>query len=79
MQPTCRVDRVARLHALSAAAIKAFGVTCFWSVPHMRDLAPLPRAKLVARQIGKYGGVRGLRMAAEIEAELRALGEEPWR
>ena len=68
-----------RLEALADTAIEAFGVLCFWCVPHVRDLAPIPRAKLAARQIDKYGGMRGLRLAAEIEAELRALGEKPWR
>ena len=73
------MDRTDRLKALADAAIEAFGVDCFWCVPGVRDLAPLLRAKRVARQIGKYGGMRGLRLAAEIEAELRALGEKPWR
>lgn len=73
------MDRIDRLEALADAAIKAFGVRCFWCVPGVRDLTPLPRAKLVARQIGKHGGMRGLCSAAEIEAELRALGERPWR
>lgn len=73
------MPRTDRLEALTDAAITAFGVRCFWCMPHVRDLAPLPRAKLVARQIGKYGGTRGLWLAAEIEAELRALGETSWR
>ena len=73
------MDRTARLEALADVAIEAFGVRCFWCVPGVRDLAPLPRAKLVARQIGKHGGMRGLCLAAEIEAELRVLGEKPWR
>ena len=73
------MDCTARVEALAGAAIEVFGVRCFWCVPGVRDLAPLPRAKLVARQIGKHGGMRGLRLAAEIEAELRAIGEKPWR
>ena len=71
--------RTTHLETLSVAAIERFGVQCFWSIPGVRDLAPIPRAKIVARQIQKYGGMQGLRMAAEIEAELRALGEKPWR
>ena len=71
--------RISHLEVLSIAAIERFGVQCFWSVPGVRDLALIPRAKIVARQIQKYGDTQGLRMAAEIEAELRALGEEPWR
>lgn len=73
------MDRTARLEALADAAIESFGVRCFWCVPGVRDLAPLPRAKLVAHQVGKHGEMQGLRVAAEIEAELRALGEKPWR
>lgn len=73
------MDRTDRLEALADAAIKAFGVRCFWCVPGLRDLAPLSRAKLVARQVGKHGGMRGMWVAAEIEAELRAMGEKPWR
>ncbi len=73
------MDRTDRLEALADVAIVVFGVRCFWCVPGVRDLAPLPRAKLVARQTGKHGGVRGLCLAAEIEAELHALGEKSWR
>lgn len=73
------MDRTAHLEALAGVAIETFGVCCFWCVPGVRDLAPIPRAKLVARQIGKHGGMRGLRLAAEIEVELHALGEKPWR
>ena len=69
----------ARLEALADAGIEAFGVLCFWCVPNVHDLVPIPRAKLVARQIGKYGGVRGMRLAIEIEAELHVPGEKPWR
>lgn len=68
-----------RLEALADVAIEAFGVQCFWCVPHVRELAPIPRAKLTAFQIGKHGGMRGLHAAAQIEAELHALGEKPWR
>ena len=35
-----------RLEALADTAIEAFGVLCFWCVPHVRDLAPIPHAKL---------------------------------
>lgn len=68
-----------RLEILVDDAIEAFGVRCFWCVPNVRDLAPIPRAKIVARQIGKHGGMQGLRSAAKIEAELHSLGEKPWR
>lgn len=73
------MDRTARLEALADAAIEAFGVQCFWCVPGVCDLASIPRAKLVARQLAKHGGIRGLRLAAEIEAELHILDEKPWR
>lgn len=52
---------------------------CFWSVPGARDLEPVLKAKLAARLLQKYGGIRGLRSAVQIEAELYALGEKPWR
>jgi hypothetical protein len=70
---------LARLCALSDAAVRAFGVRCFWCVPGVRDLAPFPQVKIVARQLAKYDGMRGLHMAARIEAKLRTLGESPWR
>jgi hypothetical protein len=71
------LDPIARLRSLSAAAIESFGLQCFWSVPGVRDLAPIPQAKVVARLLSKYGGMRGIHVAIEIEAELHALGEEP--
>lgn len=72
-------DRAARLEALADAAIERFGVDVFWSVPGARDLEPVLKAKLAARLLQKYGGVRGLRAAVEIEAQLHVLGEKPWR
>lgn len=73
------VARQERLASLADAAIRDFGTLCFWSVPDAHGLAPLTRAKLAARLLQKHGGARGLRAAAEIEAELRAAGETPWR
>ncbi len=73
------VVRQQRLASLADAAISDFGVLCFWSVPGAGNLDPVARAKLAARLLQKYGGMRGLRAAAEIEAELRAAGEMPWR
>ena len=73
------VGRLDRLSALVRAAIEDFGVRCFWSVPGVRDLSRIPQAKTVARLLSKHGGARGMRLAAEIEAELHALGERPWR
>ena len=67
------------LARLADDAIVAFGVTCFWSVPGARDLDPVLKAKLAARLLQKHGGIRGLRVAARIEAELLAAGETPWR
>ena len=71
--------RQGRLASLADAAIRDFGTLCFWSVPNARSLGPVTKAKLAARLLQKYGGVRGLRAAAEIEAELHAAGETPWR
>ena len=73
------MDCTGRLKDLADAVAEAFGVRCFWCVPGVRDLALLLRAKLVARQVGKHGGMRDLRLAAEIEAELRVLSESSWR
>lgn len=67
------------LASLADIAIRDFGTLCFWSVPNARSLDPVTKAKLAARLLQKYGGVRGLRAAAEIEAELHAAGETPWR
>ena len=69
----------AALARLADTAIDDFGVTCFWSVSGARDLEPLLKAKLAGRLLQKHGGIRGLRAAARIEAELRAIGETPWR
>ena len=74
-----REEAQERLAGLADAAIRDFGVLCFWSAPHASSLEPVMRAKLAARLLQKYGGMRGLRAAAEIEAELRAAGETPWR
>ncbi len=79
MSATDSAIRQRRLASLADAAIRNFGTLCFWSVPDARSLDPLMKAKLAARLLLKYGGVRGLRAAAEIEAELRAAGETPWR
>ncbi len=76
---TDSATRQERLASLADAAIKNFGTLCFWSVPNARILDPVSKAKLAARLLQKYGGVRGLRAAAEIEAELHAAGETPWR
>lgn len=76
---TDSVAKQGRLASLADAAIRDFGTLCFWSVPDARSLAPLMKAKLAARLLQKYGGAQGLRAAAEIEAELRAAGETPWR
>jgi len=76
---TDSVVRQRRLASLADAAIRDFGTLCFWSVPEARSLDPLMKAKLAARLIQKHGGARGLRAAAEIEAELHAAGETPWR
>lgn len=77
--PAAREDRHAHLARLADAAVRDFGVLCFWSVPGASDLAALTKAKLAARLLQKHGGARGLRAAAEIEAGLRAVGETPWR
>ncbi len=79
MVGTDSVAKQERLASLADAAIRDFGTLCFWSVPNARSLAPLMKAKLAARLLQKHGGARGLRAAAEIEAELRAAGETPWR
>ena len=76
---TDSVVKQERLASLADAAIRDFGALCFWSVPEARILDPLMKAKPAARLLQKHGGVRGLRAAAEIEAELRAAGETPWR
>jgi len=76
---TDSVIKQKRLASLADAAIRDFGTLCFWSVPEACSLDPLMKAKLAARLLQKYGGVRGLRAAAEIEAELHAAGETPWR
>lgn len=68
-----------RLASLADAAIRDFGRLCFWSVPGAGALDPVIKAKLAARLLQKHGGMRGLRAAAEIEAELHAAGETPWR
>lgn len=77
--PASPGGRFARLARLADDAVRDFGVLCFWSVPGVGDLAPLTKAKLAARLLQKHGGARGLRAAAEIEDELRAVGETPWR
>lgn len=77
--PPARDGGHAHLARLADAAVRDFGVLCFWSVPGVGDLAPLTKAKLAARLLQKHGGARGLRAAAEIEAGLRAVGETPWR
>ena len=71
--------RVARVGILADEAIREFGVRCFWSVPGLSSLVPVEKAKVAARLLQKYGGARGLRYAAEIEAELLRLEETPWR
>lgn len=71
--------RQGRLASLADAAIRDFGTLCFWSVPDARRFDPVTKAKLAARLLQKYGGVQGLRAAAEIEVKLRAAGETPWR
>lgn len=76
---TDSLSRQRHLASLADAAIRDFGTLCFWSVPGAHSLDPLTKAKLAARLLQKYGGVRGLRAAAEIEAELHAAGETPWR
>lgn len=79
MSATGSATRQEHLASLADAAIRDFGTPCFWSVPNARSLDPVTKAKLPARLLQKYGGVRGLRAAAGIEAELRAAGETPWR
>ena len=79
MSGTDSVAKQEHLASLADAAIRDFGTLCFWSVPEAHGLGPLTKAKLAARLLQKYGGARGLRAAAEIEAELRAAGETPWR
>ena len=79
MSGTNGIVQQRHLASLADAAIRDFGTVCFWSIPEVRSLDPLMKAKLAARLLQKYGGVRGLRAAAEIEAELRAAGKTPWR
>ena len=79
MPATDSATKEERLASLADAAIRDFGTLCFWSVPNARSFDPVMKAKLAARLFQKYGGVRGLRAAAGIEAELRAAGETPWR
>lgn len=79
MSATDSMAKQGRLAHLADDAIRDPGTLCFWSVPDARGLAPLVKAKLAARLLQKYGEARGLRAAADIEAELRAAGETPRR
>ena len=66
-----------RLRLLVDQALSEFDVDVLWSV--RTDLDTISQAKVLARQIAKHGGLKGMRIADEIERELVAIGEMPWR
>ena len=70
-------DRSTRLKQLVDRTLSEFGVDSLWSV--RTDLDTIRQAKLLAVQLAKHGGRKGLRRADEIERELTEIGEKPWR
>jgi hypothetical protein len=79
MDPIARTntERMARLERLVERTLSEFDVASLWNV--RTDLDTIRQAKVLALQLGKHGGISGLQRAHEIESELRAVGEEPWR
>ena len=61
-----RIAHQARLARLVSDAFRRFRAKCFWNVSEDQPLSLL--APLVVKRLRKYGGMAGLRLAAEIEA-----------
>jgi hypothetical protein len=79
MDPIAKVDteRMTQLERLVERTLSEFDLASLWNV--RTDLDTVGQAKILALQLGKHGGIKGLQRAHEIESELRAVGEEPWR
>jgi hypothetical protein len=66
-----------RLKELVDQTLSEFDVDVVWNV--RTDLDTISQAKVLARQIAKHGGLRGMERADAIERELLSIGETPWR
>jgi hypothetical protein len=66
-----------RLKLLVDQTLSEFDVDVVWNV--RTDLDTISHAKVLARQIAKHGGLRGMERADAIEQELLSIGETPWR
>jgi hypothetical protein len=66
-----------RLKLLVDQTLSEFDVDVLWNV--RTDLDTISQAKVLARQIAKHGGLKGMQRADDIERELLSIGETPWR
>ncbi len=65
------------LRKLTASARSEFGEAVFWSLPVLVD--PVDEARNVGRALSKHGGLKGLRLAGQIEHALITAGLASWR
>jgi hypothetical protein len=62
---------------LTKKARAEFPTTTFWNLVVIENSAD--DARNVGRQLTKYGGMRGLKLASVIEKTLISAGERSWR